>query len=613
MKCIKCDYELSEGADKCPRCGATQISDTKEISGVSMELPSEKIPSNTVAENPKNSTKDEVSIKPEAQKNKRDMKDTVKVAGQKAQKGIKKVADKVSEASINAVKSVSEVVDTVAEKSKKPKIIWMYVIIGLAAVAILVIIFGLLSFDGVDDEEYYNILATSDDEVFIVDGDELIPFVKDIPEDVGIRDIIVAIDGKSFYIIDNAEMDEDYNEYVGELILKKINGKEIDIDDDVVIGSLHLVEDILWYQKADKDETIICSYNGKDIIEVAQEEKFQTWFGTDKMGVAYYTVMEVKDDEYEYETFYTSKGDSDSIMKDAHIVSVSTDYKKILFISADDDKALIIYDGEDDFEVIDDVVSFAVDPDTFNMLVIEDKEDRELYYIPYSKDEIELDDEVDSILSMPYLNSPRTQEIGDMAFYTKDGHIYGADLKGEDTERIIKNAKELQILRHDNDEEELIYVDDDEIVKLNYHNLKEISISLPDAEDLRARHIKTYGKWYVYRTEENEELFAYNGKGDPIELSNDAEDISYFSIIFDGKYITWYTTDHELIISSFKENTDEEIDDDVYRFIFTDDEELYYINDYEDDEGDLYYVSKIGRDSERIEKNISSIIRIYYK
>ena len=611
MKCIKCEYQLNEGVDKCLRCGTLQSDGVEEVSGVSMELPKAENKKPASQKKPAAAQTDK-SVESSDTSKKVDVADVVKEAGQKAQKSIKEAADKVAKASKKAAKNVGEAVEDAAEKvGKGGKKVWLYVLIGVSAAAVLlVIIFGLLSFDGTDDEPEYKLLAVSDDTVYVLEGDELIELIDDVPEGVSARELLLAIDGKSYYVIKDAEMDDDYGEYLGDLVLLKSNGKEIDIDDDVVISSQKLVGDILWYIKADKEESILCSYDGKKIIEVAQEEFIDNWFGTDKAGQAYLTIHEIKDYEYEYEVIYTSKGDSESIMQDARLFNISSDFKKALLIT--DDEELFIYDGKDDFEVMDDIVTVSVDLDTFNILIIEDEDDRQLYYVPYGKDEIELDDEVDAIVSMPYLDSSYTNEIGRNAYYIKDGNLYSIDLKGDNDERIVKDIYELQILRHDNPENEFVYVDDDEVVRINYHNFKEEEIKLPDAEDLMSRDIKTFGKWYVYRTEDNEELFAYNGKQDAIELSNDAEDISYFEIIFDGKYVLWKTTDDELIISDFKENSDEEIGDEVYNYRLTQNGEIYFINDYEDGEGDLYYISKIGKDAERIEKDISTIFILTY-
>lgn len=617
MNCKKCDYELSDDVDLCPRCGTSQSQDEENIQGVEMKLFSneEREAIEAVATGTDSNSIEEriesVSHEAAEPSSKKDIKDAMK----KAQTGIKNVADKVAKVSVTAAKNVSSAVETVSEEAQTgggKKL--FYTVIGVSLVIFILIVIGLLTFDSSEDTSSKVLVATSQDEVFLVDGDELVQLTDDVPEDVGVRDILVAKDKNSFYIIKDVELDEDYGEYVGELVLQKSNGKEIDIDEDVIVETMNIQGKILWYLKADKDESIICCYNGRETKEVAQEKGITAWFGTDIAGAAYYSVLENKDDKNIYESFYVTRDDSKSIMEDAFIKAVSNDYKKVLLETTDDDNAIKIFDGKKSFEVMDEVVDICVDLDTFNMLVISDEEDRELYYIPYQKEEIEIDDEVDEIVSMPYLYSwLYTQEgIGNSAFYKMDDNLYRVDLKNYDNERVVKNVSELEIVYHDNDDE-FIYVDDEEVVRYNYKTQKEITVELPDAEDLTWTDISIFKNLYAYRTEDNKELFAYRGKNHPIELSNDAEEIQSFRIVLDGKYVMWLTIDDELILSPIKEKSDEEIGDDVYIYCLTDDKEIYFISDFEQGEGgDLYYISRVGKDAIKVDKDIDMLRWVYY-
>ncbi|MCK5129193.1 MAG: hypothetical protein KAQ68_05045 [Clostridiales bacterium] len=598
MNCKQCNFELVDGVDICPQCGASQSGVSNETAGVSMELPTTKPPKKEVKK------KATPAVKKDAKK-----------TAKKAQEVIKNDEDKIVKASSSSAEGMSEAVETVKEEKGKSKI-WLYLVIIAAFIIVVFAAYSLIALDTSDEDASYVMLASSEDEVFILDGDKLVPLVEDIPEELTGREIMIAKDANSFYVINDAEMDDEYGDYTGDLILLKSNGKETEVDEDVVVGSQVMVGKILWYIKADDEESILCSYDGRKVVEVAQEENLDTWIGTDKSGEAYYVVSDFSKDDLEYEVFFVSNDDSDSIMEDAFLVAVSSDFKKVLLVETKgDDNTLIIYDGKDDFDVIDNVQDLSIDPETFNMLVIADEEDRQLYYIPYKKGEIELDDEVEEIVNMPNMSATYENPIGDMVYYIKDDDLYVADIKGNDTDRILKNADELQVLNHDNEDQEIVYVDDDEIVRLNYHNLKEKTIELPDANDLMSYQVRTYGDWYVYRTEDNKEIFAYNGRKDAIEISDDADEILSFQIIVDGKYILWDTYDQELIVSSFKEKSDEEIDDDVYRYWVTNANSIYYISDYDDDDGtgDLYYLPKIGKDAEKIEKDIATIFRLYYE
>jgi hypothetical protein len=71
--------------------------------------------------------------------------------------------------------------------------------------------------------------------------------------------------------------------------------------------------------------------------------------------------------------------------------------------------------------------------------------------------------------------------------------------------------------------------------------------------------------------------------------------------------------DNELIISQMKEDSDEEIGDDLYDFWTTNEGGVYYLSDYKDGEGDLYYMPRYGKDADKLEKNIRAILKLYYK
>jgi hypothetical protein len=605
MKCKKCGFELVDGQDICPRCGASQSGAEQSAGGVSMELPATESPKAAPAEPQKEE-------KGKAEKS-NDVKKTVKQATEKAKKGAKKAAQKVKEVSKDAAENVEEAAKDVADKAKKGgSKTWLYVLIGVAAVVVLIIVgYFVIAYEPKGDEMQSVILASSEDAVFLVDGDTLTE-LADVPEGLEAREVLTAIDGNSFYLISDAEYDEDAGEFIGDLVYLKSNGKEDEIDSDVIVGSLEIIGGLAWYEKADDDEVIVCCYDGRNVTEVIEEETLSNWIGTDKAGKAYYSLID--EDDYTTEVFLIENGDDESIMDEAQIVTVSEDFKKLLLVTQDDGESTVhIYDGRDDFEVMEDVQDILLDNKTFDMIVVADADDLVLYYIPYGKEEIEIDDEVDEILTVPNLYSPYfTEDLGSMIYYGKEGDLYAADFRGKDSDRILKNYDELSIISQEQGSKEIVYVDDDEIVWVNIDTLKETSVELPDADDLRSYDVALVGNWFVYRTEDNKELFAFDGRRDPIELSDDADEITGFTAFMD-KYVLWQNIDDELVISEMKEDSDEEIGDDVYTYWATDSGEIYFLSDYEDGEGDLYYMPRVGREADRIEKDITSLFRLYYE
>ncbi len=611
MNCKKCDFELVQGQDICPRCGASQMGTDDNSQGISMELPPMGSSNAAAVNKPANSAKS----KAEASKEKTEAaKKTVKEAAQKAKKSVEKTAKKVKKVSKETADSIGDAAQDVAETAKNGgSKAWLYAIIGVAAAVVLLIVgYLVIAYEPKGAEKMQSvILAATEDEVFLVEGDQMTSIIE-IPEGIYAREIITPINSNSFYLISDAEYDEDIGEPIGDLLYLKANGKDEEIDSDVIVGSQKIVGGILWYERADKDEKIVCCYDGKKITEVIAEEELNTWIGTDKAGKAYYTLMDK--DDYATEVFVAENDDSESIMDEAQIITVSSDFKKLLLSTEDKGETTIhIFDGKDDFEVMDDVQDVVVGADTFDMLVIADADDMVLYYIPYGKEEIEIDDEVEEIvpLSMSYYKYS-IDNLGDKIYYGKDDDLYVADFKGKETERILKNYEDTDVIGLDEDTKVLTYVDDDEVIMFNLDNLKEESVELPDANDLSSYDIAIVGNWYVYRTDENKEIFAYSGKGDAIELFDDGEEVIDFEAFMD-KYVIWQNIDDELILSQMKEDTAEEIGDDVYSFWPTEDGQIYFLSDYEDGEGDLYYIAKAGKDAEKIEKNITNLFFLYYE
>jgi hypothetical protein len=176
----------------------------------------------------------------------------------------------------------------------------------------------------------------------------------------------------------------------------------------------------------------------------------------------------------------------------------------------------------------------------------------------------------------------------------------------------LKDYYDVEAIEFDTAAGLLIYADDDEVVYLDLVALTEESVELPDADDLYYGDVIIVGNWFVYRTEENKEIFAYDGRREPMELSDDADEIDDLTAFMDS-YVLWETVDDELVISELKEDSSEEIGDDVYSYWVTDDGEIYFLSDYEDGEGDLYYMPRVGKEADRIEKDITSMFRLYYE
>jgi hypothetical protein len=604
MKSKKCNYELSKDD-----CGTPQSKEAGDKMDKKDELVSKEETDaiKSISNNKDDNIEKRIeSVSADGTVTKSDIKGSIKDA-----------ADKVAKVSVAAAKNVGNAIGTVSEDAQNGggKRLFYTCIIASMIIFVLIVV-GLLTFDSTEGVTGEVLVATSEDAAFLLDGEDMLQLVDDIPKDLSANKIIRAKDDRNFYIIKDAEMDEEYGKYIGVLVLKGVHGKEVEIDEDVVAGSLSIRGRIIWYIKADKDESILCCYNGRQHMEVARDKYLYSWKGTDVAGVAYYTTKENKDGEDKYESFYVTKNDSRSIMEDAKYLQISNDYKKALLLTMDDDKALKVFDGNKTFEVIDEVVNYYIDKDTFDMLVISDEEDRELYYIPYQKEEIEIDDGVENIAVMPYLTPWNVMGndtgIDKIAYYVKEDNLYSINLKSFDTERIVKKVSELEIVTNDN-ENEFIYVDDDELVRFNYVSQKENTIELPDAENLVSSDVRVYKNLYVYRTEENKELFAYRGKHAPIELSNDAEEIDRFYIIFDGRYVIWVTNENELVLSHIKKNSEEEIGDDIHYFMTTEDKEIYFLSDYDKEEGgDLYYYKKVGADVVKVDKDIDGIDRFSY-
>ena len=542
------------------------------------------------------------------------VKEAVKEKAQKAKKEAKKTAEKVKKAAKEVADETKQTAETVAGEVKKGgSKAWLYIVIGVAAAAvILVVAYLAITFEPKGSDENPSVLvAASDDTIFLVDGDTLTELAE-VPEDVSARDIIIAADAKTFFVVADAEYDEDSGEYLGDLLEVKSNGKSEDIDEDVVVDSLEMAGSILWYEKADGEDKIICCYDGKEALEVIDEENISTWLGTDKAGKAFYTIYD--DEDYTREAFIAENGDSDSLMDESEVILLSKDYKKAIIVTQDDEDMIVsIFDGKDDFEVMENVEDVVVNIVTFDMIAIADAEDMVLYYIPYGKDAIEIDDEVEEIFMMPNLYANyMVEDLGSMIYYGKDDDLYAADFKGKDTERVLKNYDELNIISQPAGAKEMMYVDDDEVVWMNIANFKEESVKLPDADKLTSSDVRLVGDWFVYRTEDNESLYAFDGRREPVELYDDAEEITGFTGFMD-KYVIWKNVDDELILSPLKEDAGEEIGDDVYTYWVTEGGSIYYLSDYDDGGGDLYFISRVGKDAERIEKDIATLFRLYYE
>ncbi len=587
MNCIKCEFNLVDGQDICPRCGASQTETNENVQGISMELPT----ADSTA----------VEAKPEVKEKKKPVK--------KVKKTVKKEKPKKEE-----IPEEPEAVSEEAPKKEGSKN-WLYAVIGIAAVAVIVVVaFFIIGYEPKgSDEESFVMLATTEDEIFLVDGDELTE-IAEIPENLYASEVIMAIDGKSFYLIADAEYDDESGEYLGDLVYLRSNGKETEIESDVVVGSQTLVEEILWFEKADGEDKIVCCYDGKNVTEVIEEEMLSSWQGTGKAGKAYYTLID--EDDYTTEVFMIEDDDDTSIMDEAQIVGISSDYKKVVLVADDDGESIVsIFDGKDDFEVMEDVQDILINSKTLDMLVVADEEDMVLYYIPYGKEPIEIDDEVEEIVPLSISINSYTymvEDLGSKIYYGKDDDLYAADFKGKDNDRVLKDYNEISAIDFDQKTMTLVYADDDEVISFNLETLKESSVELPDADELSSYDVEIVGKWYVYRTEENKEIFAYDGgRKDPLELSGDADEISSFEGYMD-KYVLWVNYDSELVVSQMKEDSDEEIGDEVYDYWVTSDGQIYFLSDYDEGEGDLYFVASIGKDAERIEKGIVDIIRLYY-
>jgi ElaB/YqjD/DUF883 family membrane-anchored ribosome-binding protein/sulfur transfer complex TusBCD TusB component (DsrH family) len=610
MNCKKCGFKLVDGQDICPRCSTSQSAPEENVGGVSMELP-------PMGEPAKKAKPSGAGQEPKAQPKKSDQsKKTFKDTAEKAKKEVKKTAKKVKKASKETAENIKETAGEAAENVKKSgSKSWLYVIIAVGAAAVLIIAgyFVVTYSPSGGDEQPSVMLAASDDTVYLLDNGKLTELAE-IPEGLEASRILRAVDDSSFYLVADAEYDEDADDVTGDLVYIKANGKEVEIDSDVVMGSLQIAGKVLWYEKADDADRIICCYDGRNAEEIVDEEELDDWVGTDKAGKVYYTLYDEEDDSSE--AYIAEKGDSDSIADDVWFFIPNEDFSKVLFFIEDKDEInLMIYDGKDDFDVIDDYQNILMDIKTFDMAVVADDEDKTLYYIPYGKEEIELDDEVSEILIVPNLSgSGVVEKMDDTIYYGKDGDLYAADIKGKDTEKILKDYNEVGILYQDADAREIAYVDDDEVVWLNVDTYKETSVELPDADELTTGEVELVGSWYVYFTEEGEELYAYDGRHDPIELTDDGDEITGFEGFMD-KYVLWTNEDGELVISAMKEDSAEEIGDELYGYKITDEGEIYFLSDYdnEDQEGDLYYIPRVGKEAERVEKNIKLIFRLFYE
>ena len=610
MNCKKCGFNLVDGQDICPRCSTSQSAPEENVGGVSMELPSFGTPANETKPSG-------AAQQPKAEQNKpvqpkKTLKDTAEKAKKEVEKTAKKVKKVSKEASDNIKETVGEAADNVKKGGSKS---WLYVIIAVGAAAVLIIAgyFVVTYSPSGGDETPSVMLAANDDTVYLLDNGKLTELAE-VPEGLDATQILTAVDATSFYLVADAEYDEDADGVIGDLVYLKANGKEVEIDSDVVIGSLQIAGKVLWYEKADDTDRIVCCYDGKNAQEIVDEEDLDLWAGTDKAGKIYYTLYDEEKDTSE--AYIAEKGNSDSIADDVVDFIISADYSKVLMAVSDGDELnLVIYDGKDDFDVMDDVQDILLDIKTFDMAVVADGEDQTLYYIPYGKEEIEIDDEVEGILTIPNLSSSGTvEEMADKVYYGKDGDLYAADIKGKDTEKILKDYNEMGIIYREAGSKEIVYVDDDEVVWLNADTYKETSVELPDADELTTSDVELIGNWYVYRTEENKEIYAYDGRHDPIELSDDADEITSFTGFMD-KYVLWENEDDQLVISSMKEDSAEEIGDELYYYRTTDADEIYFLSDYdyEDQEGDLYYIARVGKEAERVEKGIKTIFSLYYK
>jgi hypothetical protein len=77
---------------------------------------------------------------------------------------------------------------------------------------------------------------------------------------------VLYTDGKRFVYFD------DVSNGLGTLYVGPAGGKAKQVDTDVIIGAVLVRPGAIMYQRQDKKYTVLCLYDGKDVIELAKDD-----------------------------------------------------------------------------------------------------------------------------------------------------------------------------------------------------------------------------------------------------------------------------------------------------------------------------------------------------
>ncbi len=576
MKCAGCGKEIPENEKVCPECGATVSSGEQSVNIGELVAGAAK----------------EVGNK-------------LKDATEHVVKTAKGITGKKSHNNTDNTAPLDE--DTeVKRKSNR-----ISIIIVLAAVAVLVlVIVGLLSFDtAIDYDSHYALIAKCEDDIYLIDGAEVKLIAKDVHQELfqfnsdfltDLVDDVLSLanidlpanictpDGKLFYCLNQDN----------EIVLTNRSRDQEVIAEDVVPHTMHLVGNALWYKTLDSGTAKLWSYKNGEAKEITELDLIITPYkGLPDGKTAYYNEGS--------DLYIIIDGDDDKIARDARLLELSKNNKKALILT--DDRELLIYDGKRDVDVCDDIRHYLFDPKSCDTLVL--NADDELLYIPYGKDEIEIDDEVEFILKWSVLSKQKRPVK--RVLYAKDDDLYMSDMRGKNIERVMRNYEDKMMNLVGFDESgKIIWNDDEEINILDLRSKKETSFDLDDADDIQTHEIKYLDGLFVYMNDDDELCATTNGKK-TILLSKEGEDITTYAIEKGGKRVLWIE-DGDLYISPVREDQAKKLVRDIHTFDQTMGGSIYAIADYDvDDGGDLSLLKETGQNV-RIERDVLEIVRVYY-
>lgn len=410
--------------------------------------------------------------------------------------------------------------------------------------------------------------------------------------------------GEYIYFLD----DYDYQDEEGDLKLKRLGKKTVEIEDNVyenfvVSPSGRRVLFLADYDGYNKGELYL-SVDGKKPEKIADDVVVRGFiFGEDETEIAYVAEFE---DKNESGTLYYKKEGREAEEIDNHInfpLFIKKGGNEIYFAkdynSSFDSYDLYLKSGNDDIDRISkDIVAIVYNKDFSKSLDISVDGDWELTFDIRSnkQDGKEIDDKITDIDNLASITRDslrynnyngnavlHAKEIQDLfAIYVEDNdkvYIYKEGFKPVK----LADYEDVQTVIADRDCNVIAYIDndDDTLYATTFKNGK---LSEPQEidDDVYSVRITEDGKSIVYLKDyknANGELFVATIKGESEKIYDDVA--GDFRVSEDGKEFVFVDENDNLLYMAEGQDK-QEIAEDVYRFVTIDFKTVYYTN-YDDE------------------------------